>query len=71
MRVSLWLLVVLILAGTMLVLSACDGQDIDNAGENGDEVPSFEKREVFSGEVKNFPEDWEGKLVYVNFLNTN
>jgi len=55
----------------MLVLSACDGQDIDNAGENGDEVPSFEKREVFSGEVKNFPEDWEGKLVYVNFLNTN
>ncbi len=33
-------------------------------------APPFEGEELFSGEVMEFPADWEGKVIYLNFFST-
>ncbi len=33
-------------------------------------APEFQADELFSGETKQFPDDWEEKVIYLNFFST-
>ena len=66
------MVVVVLLIAVLVTLPSCgllndEEQEAEENG-NGEEAPAFEREELFTGETKQFPGAWEGKVVYLNFF---
>ena len=60
----------------LLAVTGCEPPE-DSPGEFQEEeasveqeAPSFDGEEFTSGELREFPADWEGDVVYLNFFST-